>query len=107
MQHFMTSLLPDVVAFAVLGLMAGAVGIFVMPGCSVRGPTGRGRQIERVGPTLISAVAGALLAGLFALYMWPPTSGQTHTLGLGAAFFGALIALWIYAIWTRFLSASR
>ncbi len=106
MWQFMAFSVLDLLVFSLLGLIAGTAAIFVMPGCSVLETNGRGRQLRGILAPLMTAVAGSLLAGLSMLYWWPSADGHTPPIGFAAAFFGALIALWIYATCARVLRAS-
>jgi uncharacterized membrane protein YeaQ/YmgE (transglycosylase-associated protein family) len=77
----------NLLLFALIGCIAGAVARWLVPG---RYPMG-------ILATVALGMAGSLLGGLLSWVFWPAAEGQLHLAGVLMSILGALAALWAYS----------
>ena len=87
---WMTSIiLIDLIAWVLLGIIAGSIAKFILPG---KGSAG-------AGVTIALGIGGAFVGGFLGSYLPFLKSGASGSLSIGSIFtatVGALIILWIY-----------
>jgi uncharacterized membrane protein YeaQ/YmgE (transglycosylase-associated protein family) len=91
--------MPDLLIFALLGLLAGAAARVWYPG----------RQPMSVMGTMLVGMGGALLGGLISWAVWTSVEGQLHNGALLVSLLGAVVALvaWACAAYGRSISTPR
>ena len=81
----------DLLVFALIGLLAGAVARWLVPG----------RQPMGILTTMALGMVGSLVGGLISRVFWPAADDQIHFAGLLMSIVGAVIVLGLYVVYTR------
>ena len=81
-------MLPNLIVFAVLGLLAGAFARLFYPG----------REGLKVLGSLVLGMAGSLLGGLLSWTIWPAVAGQFEAGALMLSGLGAALVLVAWAV---------
>ena len=80
-------MLPNLIVFAVLGLLAGAAARLFYPG----------RERLKILGSLVLGMAGSLLGGLLSWTVWPAVAGQFEAGALLMSILGAVLVLVAWA----------
>ena len=76
----------SLIAWLIVGLIAGALARLIMPG---RDPMG-------IFMTILLGIVGSIVGGLVSWAIWPAERGDFPRAGLLLSILGAIIVLWIY-----------
>ncbi len=90
--------MPNLLVFAVIGLLAGAAARLLYPG----------RRSMHILGTMLIGMIGAVLGGMLSWNWWPAVDGEFQTGNLVLSVLGAMlvIALWAGVAYKRRLGSS-